>query len=186
MGRRHVREKKTPTEAEKLAALPRAKPGMDRVRHSRRWSSRDGITVRVSVELPPTILRMRAKGMLTADQVRAAEMLIADYERGYASGMGSVQYRERVDGGGAGSDYVAAAVLSARARYDEALAGLPGPIAEVVVGVLVRGAVLTEAGQYSQRYSQPHSRRVCASTMLGIGLMILAENYGLTKVHKEE
>jgi len=187
MAKGYVKEKKKPTEAELLSDLPRAKPEMDRVKHSRNWRAGDGVTVKLSPSLPSSILRMYKARTLTAAQCRAAEIFIADHDQGYGSGIATTQFKERVQGGGIAGDHVSASVIDARARHNSARDVMAAKsIMDVVVGVLINGVVLTAAGDYSKRYSRAESRRTCASTLLGVGLLILSEHYGLTNTHKDD
>ena len=168
------------SDQEWLGRFPRDKPTPERLTHSRMSWSEDGWTVKVTDQMPDCVLRMRAAGTLSNAQVKAAECLIRDHMLGYESGIGAIRLEPRVDGGGAEPGDVEDAVLDARTRYACAKAKCPAPIWEVVKGVLIDGAHLTVAGSYTKRFSSAQSRQKSAATILGVGLLILSEAYGLT------
>lgn len=161
--------------AEMLAGLPRSGPTAERLGQGTRARVADGMQVRVGPEMPDTLRRMAAAGQLDRSMVRAAERLMADYELAFGGGVRGVQYAERVSGGGGqGGDGAAVAVIDARARYQAKLDWLIPEVRDVVVAVVLQGAVLTAAGGMTERYTQPRRRSAVASGLLVAGLLHLA------------
>ena len=159
---------------------PREAPKAERMAKGRGVWSKDGITARVSPELPSCILRMRRNGTLSTAQVKGAEKLIADHITAWESGVRGTNYQERVDGGSYSEGDVEAAILDARVRYAGAKAACPAAVWEVVSSVLFLGADLTASGSYLKRFSGARSRKTAASAILGVGLVSIADYYGLT------
>lgn len=105
--------------------------------------ARRGRSVTVNVAESP-LAWLRARELVSARQFEAGERLRADYERAQLAPQVTMRWQVRVDGGGGGADPTTAQ-LSARQRFDAAVAGLGSGLGDVAWRVICAGETLPVA-----------------------------------------
>ncbi|MDB5695166.1 MAG: hypothetical protein JWN21_709 [Sphingomonas bacterium] len=87
---------------------------------------------------------LAARGLVTARQLEAGERLRADYERAQLAPSVTMRWTARVDGSGGGID-ATAAQLTAKRRFDAAIAAAGPGLADVLWRVVCAGEGLPVA-----------------------------------------
>ena len=88
---------------------------------------------------------LASRGLVTARQLEAGERLRADYERAQLAPAVTMRWgTTRVDGGGGGVD-PATAQISAKRRFDAAIAGAGPGLADILWRVICAGEGLPDA-----------------------------------------
>ena len=117
---------------------------------------------------------LRSRGLLDARQAEAGERLRGDYERACLAPSVTMRWDQvRVDGGGGPGADPAAAQLSARRRFDAAMAGVGRGLGDVLWRVVCAGEPLAAA---EGALGWP---RRAGKVVLGLALDRLGDHYGL-------
>ncbi|HEX8553242.1 MAG TPA: DUF6456 domain-containing protein [Sphingomonas sp.] len=94
---------------------------------------------RVTVNMAESPLAwLAARQLVTARQMEAGERLRADYERAALAPNVTMRWQPRVDGGGVGEDPTAAQI-SAKRRFDAAIAAVGPGLADIAWRVVCAG-----------------------------------------------
>lgn len=115
---------------------------------------------------------LRARGLVDARQFEAGERLRADYERAAIAPSVTMRWSARVDGGAAGTDPTTAQ-LSAKRRFDAAMAAVGPGLRDILWRVVCAGEGLPAAEKAL------HWPARAGKLVLGIALDRLAGHYGL-------
>lgn len=116
---------------------------------------------------------LRSRGLLDVRQHEAGERLRGDYERACLAPSVTMNWgAARVDGGGGGVD-ATTAQLSAKRRFDAALAGVGAGLSDVLWRVVCAGESLATA---EGALGWP---RRAGKIVLGLALDRLGDHYGL-------
>ncbi|WP_427452197.1 hypothetical protein [Litorimonas sp. WD9-15] len=163
-----------------LNALPRNGPTQCRAVKS--GGSKPGSGRRIGADmvklreaLPKTLRSLIDNRTVTEPMAGAAAKFLLDWRAGYLTG-GTVNYGERVQGGGAWSDGGIVAGTDARARVAEAMTAMRPLPSAAVKAVLIDGVSLGEAGADAP-YSADKTRRAFALGQLIAGLDELVRFY---------
>ena len=101
---------------------------------------------RVSVNVAESPLGwLRARGLVDARQFEAGERLRGDYETAALGARVTMRWAARVDGGGGGGLDPVMAQVSAKARFDAAMAAAGGGLGDIAWRVICAGEALPMA-----------------------------------------